>query len=328
MFSIKALDGFTIGLLQLVLHLVWVYTGGQESEYCLALDRTNWKLGRLHINILVVGLVLANGKFIPLYFKLLGKAGNSNQGERIDLMRKLDWFFESFGKQAVVLLGDREFIGQSWFYYLLGCCFDFVIRIRRKDYFADLVRQLKSTDKRVHKKIAKSIKRRGYFVAPIELMGKTFYYHVRLNDKPNHKDKDPYIRFISTSIDHDWVIQQYDKRWKIEVFFEDCKSKGFDLEAINFKDLGKIRLMVAICSLCYVLCLIEGWIQFEKRPPRQKFDKKTKKFYSVVSVFTKGYETIEQIVINLQQLARYINNKIIGHPPIIQHIIAKRLYLF
>ena len=78
-----------------------------------------------------------------------------------------------------------------------------------------------------------------------------------------------YLRFMRTSIDHQWGIEQYDRRWKIEVFFEDCKTKGFNLEAINFTKMEKIRLMVAICSLCYILCLIEGMIQFESKPSKK-----------------------------------------------------------
>ena len=141
-------------------------------------------------------------------------------------------------------------------------------------------------------------------------------------------DADEYVRFLSTCIDHQWVIEQYDRRWKIEVFFEDCKSKGFDMEAINFTDMNKIRLLVAICSLCYVICLIEGMIQFEIKAPPKKLDKHSDKTYDRVSVFTKGYEAIEQIATNVLKLARYIRRKLKSNIPVNQKIIKSRFYQF
>ena len=51
----------------------------------LAIDRTAWKFGRHHINVLMIGIAY-RGTAIPSVWKLLGKAGNSSQKERIGLM--------------------------------------------------------------------------------------------------------------------------------------------------------------------------------------------------------------------------------------------------
>jgi hypothetical protein len=51
----------------------------------LALDRTNWKFGRIDINLLVLAVVVANQFSIPILWKALPKKGNSNTHERIDL---------------------------------------------------------------------------------------------------------------------------------------------------------------------------------------------------------------------------------------------------
>jgi len=166
-------------------------------------------------------------------------------------------------------------------------------------------------------------------VFPIEIEGKTFYYHARKKrkgDKNYPKEKDKYIRFISTSIDHQWVIAQYDKRWKIEVFFEDSKMKGFDLEAINFTKEPKIRLMVAICAVCYMLCLIHGLIDYEKRKPRFKLDKKSGRWYHRTSVFTKGYEIVEQKLFHLTQLIEMMNRLLSIQFTINQSVIKQNLY--
>lgn len=49
---------------------------GTVSLWHLALDRTNWKFGSTHINILMLG-ILYKDLCIPLLWTSLGKAGNS-----------------------------------------------------------------------------------------------------------------------------------------------------------------------------------------------------------------------------------------------------------
>ncbi|MEM8527719.1 MAG: IS4 family transposase [Bacteroidota bacterium] len=328
-FKMKGIAGFTIGVLQMVLHLVDGYVGSQ-SHYCLAIDRTNWKLGQLNINILMIGFVLGNGRFIPVYFSLLSKRGNSSQDERIALLEAMAWFFECFKGKPIVVVGDREFIGIEWFSYLFKRNFDFVLRIRKQDYVELLCQQFNIPKEHIEKRIEKSIRKRAYFVRPIQIKGNTYYYHVRLKRREEHDlgDQDKYVRFMSTSLDHHWVIEQYERRWKIEVFFEDCKQKGFDLEAINFKDMAKVRLMVAICSLCYVICLIEGMVQFTIKAPNKKLDKRSNKCYDRVSIFTKGLETLEQIALNVLKLTRYIRRKLNSNIPINQQLILNNFYHF
>jgi len=50
------------------------------------MDRTNWKLGKHNINILMLGVSYKNVA-LPLMFRMLDKGGNSHSTERIALMR-------------------------------------------------------------------------------------------------------------------------------------------------------------------------------------------------------------------------------------------------
>lgn len=311
-FKMKGIEGFILGVLNLSLSMALPFVGCSEV-YCIAIDRTNWKIGKVNINILYIGLVLGNGYFIPLFFSLLDKKGNSSQAERIDLFNQFKSVFNGFANFSFVVVGDREFIGEDWFYYMAKNSYEFVMRIRRKDYSNLLASQLNVTIERLNKRIDKKLEKYGYCVLPIEIQGVTLYYHVyqkRKGDRSYANEKDKYIRFISSSIDPQWVAEQYDKRWKIEVFFEDSKLKGFDLESIGFKEEAKIRLMVAICAVCYVLCLIQGDIAYATKAARVKLDKATNKTYKRVSVFTKGYERLEQIIVTLVSLAELINSLI------------------
>jgi len=356
-FKMKGIAGFTVGVLQLVLSMALPYLGNTQL-HCLALDRTNWKLGKLNINILYVGLVLGNGYFIPLFFTLLNKRGNSSQAERITLFDTFTSVFNLLTNLSFVVVGDREFIGMDWFTYLLANSYEFVMRLRKKDYLDLLAEQQGISVDKLKKKIAKQVRQKGCCVLPLKIGDKTVYYHVALNQKKQNnkksinkrkaakknkssntktkppkkgsksKKKDKYIRFLSTKEDHQWTCEQYGRRWKIEVFFEDCKSKGFDLEAISFKQFAKIRLMVAICSLCYILCLIQGIIAYQIKEPMFKIDKRSNKKYKRTSVFTKGYELIEQIVLRWTMLVQLIEQRIASNYVINQKAIHKYMYGF
>ena len=54
----------------------------QKGAKHLALDRTNWKLGKAHINILVLALVTRKFR-IPIMWSHMGHGGNSSTERRI-----------------------------------------------------------------------------------------------------------------------------------------------------------------------------------------------------------------------------------------------------
>ena len=56
-----------------------------DEHYVLSLDRTNWMLGCVSINFLVLSVV-HQGTAFPLFWICLPKKGNSNTQERIELI--------------------------------------------------------------------------------------------------------------------------------------------------------------------------------------------------------------------------------------------------
>jgi hypothetical protein len=78
--------------------------------YTLALDRTNWKVGAVGLNILMLSIV-HRGTGIPVVWIILSKSGASDISERTTVM---EIFLDLFGAQNVAwLLGDREFAGSE-----------------------------------------------------------------------------------------------------------------------------------------------------------------------------------------------------------------------
>ena len=77
---------------------------GVAGPYTLALDRTNWKVGAVDLNILMLSIVY-RGVGIPVVWTVLPKAGNSDTSERTTV---IEIFLDLFGAQNIVcLLGHR-----------------------------------------------------------------------------------------------------------------------------------------------------------------------------------------------------------------------------
>lgn len=82
-----------------------------EPPYTLTMDGTNWKFGRVNINISVIGIAY-DGLAFSLLYTLIPKRGNSSTQERIDLINR---YIHLFGKHTMKeLLADREFVGGNW----------------------------------------------------------------------------------------------------------------------------------------------------------------------------------------------------------------------
>lgn len=104
----------------------------ESGPIYLTMDRTNWKWGKANLNILVLAVVY-KGAAIPVYWLVLTKQGNSNQRERIALIKR----FISRFRQASIrgVLGDREFIGETWWDWLSREQLPFLIRMKFSQHY-------------------------------------------------------------------------------------------------------------------------------------------------------------------------------------------------
>ncbi|MBK6499086.1 MAG: transposase [Saprospiraceae bacterium] len=120
---IKEINWTNTSLIQMILKWLKWTTG----HIPLLIDRTNWEFGKKKINILMIS-VLYEGYSVPLGWSLLNKKGNSNQGDRWDLLNKI---IDKVGAGKIkYIIGDREFGGVCWYNYLNDNGITFVIRIK------------------------------------------------------------------------------------------------------------------------------------------------------------------------------------------------------
>lgn len=258
----------------------------QEQTYYLVIDRTNWKLGKSAINVLCLGLLLGGRYYIPLLWIPLDKNGSSSQLERIQLMKQFQQLWPA--KAHFVLLADREFVGRDWINWLRKKGFGLVIRLRKDDYIDTVTCSLGKAYP--HQQIERSLRKKGVFSCPINFYGHTLHF-IAL---PDTKEKGKYVYLISHEADPHWVKQAYGRRWKIEVFFKQIKTDGFNMEDLGVTDLDRIRLVMAAASFAYALSIKQGLVEQEQRPLKIKGSKTKKTRWLEKSIFRYGLENLRE----------------------------------
>jgi hypothetical protein len=208
-----------------------------EGPLTLVLDRTNWKVGRRDINLLVLAVTTRRHR-VALMWTVLDRAGNSGAPERIALIER---FIASFGRERIgLLLGDREFIGTEWLNFLIEKDIPFVIRMRAgqrattaEGRTGSLGRLLAAPGGRRDATVTLDAMARGGAPGPAVAVRAV---------RP--KGREPVI--VATNRPDARALAAYRKRWAIECFFADAKSRGLNLEDTRLTAPRKLDLLVAI----------------------------------------------------------------------------------
>ena len=230
-----------------------------DEKWVLTMDRTNWKLGKSNVNLLVLG-VAYKGMAIPLIWDFLtieeevdnetierGKRGNSNTEERKDLLKE---FVDIFGVEKIeALTADREFIGQEWFDWLKEKKIPFVIRVKSNILIDE--NHLGSRD--VKELFSHTNKDEFYTFGEIKLFGTDLY----LGGIRTSKSEEALILVSDHKMDNS-TISTYQKRWEIETLFGALKSKGFNFEESKLTEGYKIEKLMAFLSIAFVWSILAG----------------------------------------------------------------------
>ena len=98
-----------------------------SGKYILALDRTEWKYGKIWVNILTLSMVVGNTS-IPLFWQTLNRKGNSTLAEKRAI---IDRYLEVFGVANIeYFCADREFDGLEFVKYLEKKRVPFRLRVK------------------------------------------------------------------------------------------------------------------------------------------------------------------------------------------------------
>lgn len=270
----------------------------EQLMYYVVIDRTNWRFGNTPINLLCLGILLKGNYYLPLLWVPLPKDGASSQTERIALLERFCQFWPA--PRRCVLLADREFVGRKWIRWLSERGMSMVIRLREDIYLDEVMISLQQAYP--YQQIRSAVVARGHFVAPITLAGQALYY-IGLPDQDHAGEV---VCLLSNSPDVAWVYQAYGRRWKIEVFFKQLKTDGFNLEDIRVVDINRVRVLMAVASFAYVLALHKGLVEAKKRPVKLKKDAKNGKSWPAVSLFRLGYRWLRERAGEANRFVRFV----------------------
>ena len=257
--------------------------GIKDELWKLSIDRTNWKFGKLNINILTLGIAYLGAAF-PIFWILLPKRGNSNTEERIKL---IDRFIEIFGIDKIdCLTGDREFIGKKWFSYLIEKGITFRLRIKENILVTN------SRGIPVHAKTLFRFLKPGQYCV---LEGKRSVLGHELFIIGLKQSNGEYV-ILATDRDPEQAMSDYKTRWEIETLFGCLKTRGFNFESTHLIDTERIKKLVAVLAIAFCWCHIIGeWARAQKPIKIKKHGRKA------ISIFRCGLDVLREIVLNISE---------------------------
>jgi hypothetical protein len=210
-----------------------------EHPKCLALDRTNWKIGSADVNILMLAIVTRRFR-IPVLWTLLPHQGNSDTASRIALMRRYLNLFPA--SSITMLLADREFIGAEWMDFLCENNIQFVIRVKI-DMTVTLV------DGRALSFASLLRRKRARTVAAIgkgRLNGTASLSRHELHFAAKRLKSDEWLIIVTNRQDAAKALNDYRKRWGIECLFGDAKTRGLNLEDTRIRNPDKFSCLLVV----------------------------------------------------------------------------------
>lgn len=233
-FQFVRLDGDRMALM--VVHML-----NLKAPKCLALDRTNWKIGSRDINILMLAIVTSRFR-VPLLWSLIPHGGTSNTTQRIALMQR---YLRLFGASSIeCLLADREFVGVRWMNFLDEHDIPFVIRVKE-----DMTLTLKNGRTWSLKTLVRH-KRAKTRVATWQgqlhgAAGAT----TRSTQIAAKRLSGQWLIVITNRHEAKRALNLYRRRWAIECLFGDAKTRGLNLEDTRLRAAEKLDTLLILSTL-------------------------------------------------------------------------------
>ncbi len=266
---------------------------GVAGPYTLALDRTNWKIGAVDLNVLMLSIVY-RGVGVPVVWTVLSKAGNSDTSERTTV---IEIFLDLFGAQNIAcLLGDREFVGREWFRFLKSHRIKFQMRLHRDT----LVRNGRGQYVQAWRLFC-----RTRINCPLVIPEARLMWGMELYLSGCRLKNGEYLILVSAEF-CEKPHEEYRKRWGIETLFGALKSRGFNLEDTHLKDAERLSRLLALLALAFTWAFVIGLWQASVKELKLK-----KHGYPPQSIFRRGLNILRRLVTNFERFDVAVWRKVI-----------------
>jgi|SRR5919197_888054 hypothetical protein len=259
---------------------------GVPPPFVLTLDRTEWQLGEVWLNVLVLGIAY-RGAAIPVLWTILEKKGCSSTGEKVAIVRE---FVRLFGAGAILFLAaDREFADKGLFGHLRRSSIDFRIRVKRNT---------KVRNGRGVLVQAWRLFRSQRIGAALALPAARECWGMKLHFTGMRLESGDYL-IVASPQPAPEAVEDYGRRWEIETLFGCLKSRGFRLEETHVTDPARLKKLMALLALCFCWAVVVGqWLVTQKPLRVKKHGRKYK------SLFRHGLDHLRRIVCNLTGAAK------------------------
>lgn len=248
----------------------------------LIIDRTNWWFGDKHINYLVLSVRYKNVS-IPLFWRALGKCGNSTSKERVEILKR---FITCFGKAVISdFCGDREFASIDLLKYLFSESIPFTLRIKgdckvknsrgESVQIKSLLRDIKPGETRVMKQIL-VLKQLVDIVAFLDSRGE--------------------LVIIATNHNIDMVQDRHINRNQIETMFKAMKTQGFNLEGTHITSPERLERLMGAMVMAFVWSYKLGDYFDKEHPIKVKNHGRRLR-----SIFKTGFKFLINLFSNISQ---------------------------
>lgn len=235
-----------------IAHWLFLMFFKPTDKLYLSIDRTNWFRGKSKINIFMLSICY-EGIAIPIYWRLLNKAGNSTGREQVSLLKR---FVKQFGSHQIqAVLADREFPNKTLITWLEENKIPFYMRIKH-----DAIVKIKGKKYKSAGDIFSHLSPRENYVFNMRVT--LFQHQIYLAASKNERDE---LMIIITNANPKVAIATYLRRWEIECLFQALKQRGFQLEQTHVRQLTRLEKIIAFMAIAFAWAHKTGeWVASKK----------------------------------------------------------------
>jgi len=209
----------------------------RDEKIYITIDRTNWKWGRKHINILFLGIAY-EGIAIPIIWDLLdNNGGNASAEQHIAIIER---FVKIFGKEQIDgILADREFASEDFIKWLKNEEIPFCFRVKKNcvaRFFCEKGFHIEKMFKDLPQK------QQMYHVQPVTLYGNKVFVAAGRSDSGE-------LLIVVTNQSPKNAVAIYLRRWEIETLFQCLKNRGFHFEDTHITKADRISKLIVLLAI-------------------------------------------------------------------------------
>ena len=262
-----------------------------EPPFTIAIDRTEWQLGKVWVNVLLLS-VTYKSLSIPVYWTVLDEKGCSDNAERKEILEK---FITEFGLESIrFVTADREFCSKEWLTYLIEKKISYWLRIKANYQISNARGELIRASKLC--RTLKINERR-------ELKGRRKLWNHLVYAAVCKKEDGDNVLVISSE-QSGKILLEYGERWKIETLFGVLKTRGFRLEDTHLTEPKRVSKLLSLLTIAVSWAMLAGEMESQVKPLKIKKHGNLEK-----SIFRLGFEVLRncfcQITTNFRQKQRF-----------------------